>query len=70
MENGTLHGPKDLATETEQLIVENGKFKGPKDLSMAIGFCLNHINANPYRPPITKKEQVFHMNLEKKRIVG
>jgi hypothetical protein len=70
VENGILHGPKELAEETTQLVVEDGRFKGPKDLSMAIGFCLNHLNANPYRPPIKKQEQVFRMNLDKKKIVG
>lgn len=70
VENGNLHGPKELEDETKELVVEDGKFKGPKDLSMAIGFCLNHMNGNPYRPPIKQEDKVFRMNLERKRIVG
>lgn len=70
VELGILSGPEELASETEQLVVEDGRFKGPKDLSMAIGFCLKHLENNPYKPPHEIKEKVFRMNLGNKRIVG
>lgn len=70
VESGILHGPEELASETEQLVVEDGKFKGPKDLSMAIGFCLRHLESNPYKPPVLSQEKVFKMKLSKSRTVG
>jgi hypothetical protein len=57
VEKGTLEGPEELVEETKSVTVEAGKFKGPKDLSMAIGFCLNHIEATPYVSPIQKKQE-------------
>jgi hypothetical protein len=71
VEDGTLFGPEELKQETEELYVEEGKFKGPKDLSMAIGFCLTHMDGNPYRPPEKKPDkEKFNMKLGRKKIVG
>jgi hypothetical protein len=48
VEAGKLAGPEELAEEARDLFVEDQKFRGKKDLSMAIGFCLNHIQQAPY----------------------
>ncbi len=63
VESGIIEGPTELAEEADKLVVDNGKFEGPKDLSMAIGFCLLHIEKNPYRPPEPNRRKVFTMNL-------
>lgn len=39
VEAGELYGPKALAKECDNLVVDDGKFSGPKDLCMALGFC-------------------------------
>lgn len=50
---GLIEGPEELANEADLLVVKDGHFVGPKDLSMAIGFCLNHIEKAGYVPPST-----------------
>lgn len=57
VEKGTIEGPPELAKEADLLCVVDGKFEGPKDLSMAIGFCLNHIQQSPYVSPMTKRDR-------------
>lgn len=50
---GFVEGPSELANEADLLVVKDGHFIGPKDVSMAIGFCLNHIEHSGYIPPST-----------------
>ena len=57
VERGIIEGPSELAKEADLLCVVDGKFEGPKDLSMAIGFCLNHIELAPYMPPTAANDR-------------
>jgi PBSX family phage terminase large subunit len=59
--DGLIGGPSELANEADLLVVKDGKFEGPKDLSMAIGFCLNHIEKSPF---ITPKEMPNRMRID------